>query len=89
MLEKLKSNKYLAWLVPILVIIGFIIREVFIKKTIKDGLENFKKAKDESAILDKNITENLARADEISKQNNKLEDKVNNIKEDEDWHKKR
>lgn len=89
MMEKIKNNKYLAWLVPIILVIGFIVREFLIKKTIKDGLDNFKKADEESKDVEKNITDKQARADEISKQNEKLENKADNISGDEDWHKKR
>jgi cell division protein FtsB len=89
MLEKLKNSKYLKWVVPIIVILVFVVRELLIKGIIKGGLINFKKTQEQSNEIEKSIAEEMGRAKELEDQNKKLEDKVNNLKDDEDWYKKR
>lgn len=89
MLEKLKNSSYLKWLVPVVIVLAFIVRELIIKGIIQGGLSGFKKSEAKSNELDKNIAENQGRVNELNDQNKKLEDKVNNIKDDEDWNKKR
>lgn len=89
MMEKLKNSKYTKWIIAVGIVLIFVFREVIINGIIKGGLLKFKKAQNESNEIDKSIAEKSGRVNELNDINNKLDNDINNIKDDENWNKKR